>query len=156
MFFPLSTGSAGGSITGAFAWPLSAPLPSAFSIASHRSSWLTGLGMKSVAPLFIASTTLSGEEAPDSMITGSSRSVFRISRSVSSPSLRGIMISSSTSRSAPVPLQASQYFFSVLRRFDRVAVAPQSHLQIAAALPVHPLLTEWSCRFFTVCIAPPR
>ena len=32
---------------------------------------------------------------------------------------------------APVPLQASQHFFSVLRRLDRVAVAPQSHLQIA-------------------------
>ena len=110
-----------------------APAPRAFSIALRRSSWLTGLGIKSVAPLFIASTTLSGEEAPESMMMGRSRSrTADIPQGLQAVFARHHDIEQHQRDPVPFAFEAGQYLFPILRRLDGVSMTPQSHLEIAA------------------------
>ena len=87
--------------TGEFMPARSMALPS----AGLSSSWPIGLQRKSVAPLFIAVTTLRVDAAPDMMSTGISGAEWRISRSTSMPSRCGSIRSSSTAEhSEPAPL----------------------------------------------------
>ena len=50
--------------------PRVAPFCKAILSALRRSSGLMGLAMKSLAPFFMASTTLNGEDAPEIMMIG--------------------------------------------------------------------------------------
>ena len=68
-----------------------------------------------------------GEDIPDSMITGTSIFIDRMSLKVSQPSLFGIMMSSKTAEAAPLA-QIAYDLFSVRRQLHVVAAASKGNM----------------------------
>src|SRR5260370_41134888 len=70
---------------GAYSAPL---ISNARVTALRKSPWATGLQRKSVAPVFMAVTTVKGEDAPETIITRTLGAVRRTSPQGSDPARR--------------------------------------------------------------------